>query len=245
MKIETTENTLVFGQRHISYKLQRSERRNLRIVVSPDLSVNVFAPKSLTECATVMAVQKKGPWVAKTLDRMADFHPLPSPKQYVSGETFVYLGRQYRLRVEEGRATPAKLRGRFLCIRVPDKNETRRVRRAVEKWYEERANEILLGRLKVLHGIGARNGIPACTMSIRRMRTRWGSCTARGFVTLNMDLVQAPIHCAEYVIMHELCHLVHHNHSRAFYRLLTRCMPDWQKRKRILDQIALPHRRDI
>jgi predicted metal-dependent hydrolase len=87
--------------------------------------------------------------------------------------------------------------------------------------------------------IALNHGVPESILLISTMRRRWGSCSPKGRITLNLNLVKAPVHCIEYVIMHELCHLKLSNHSKAFYSLLTRCQPDWRKRKGILDKVVI------
>ena len=125
-------NVIEFGTRRIKYNLHREDRKRLRIVVAPELTVDVFAPASADEEQVQAAVMKKAAWIARKLDRLEKYHPLPAPKKYISGETLVYLGRQYRLKVAQGSGQPAKLIGRFLRVWVENKNNTRSVRNAVD-----------------------------------------------------------------------------------------------------------------
>jgi predicted metal-dependent hydrolase len=241
MKIEPAERVVIYGERRISYVLRFSDRKRLRIVVKPNLEVAVSAPNGSTEAEIATAVRSKAPWIVKQLSEFRDFHPLPTPHKFISGETFVYLGRQYRLKLKEGEIAPAKLYGRFLHVQIPDMTNSATVRRAVDAWYRTRASEVFRRFLAICMEVAGRHGVSEPTLTIREMRTRWGSCTAAGRVTLNLRLIHAPVHCIEYVVMHELCHLVHHDHSPQFFRLLTRCMPDWKKRRAVLSRVVIPN----
>jgi predicted metal-dependent hydrolase len=238
MKTETGEHLLKFGTRRIPYRLHRTDRKRLRIVVSPDLNVDAYAPIQVRDRRIHAAIFKKAPWIAKTLDKLRSYHPLPSLKRYISGETFVYLGRQYRLKVTQGAKRGASLNGQFLRVLVPDRTNGRMVKLAVEKWYKNRATEVFKRYLDKCYRIASRHNIPSPELSVRTMQKRWGSCSPSKRIILNLKLLQAPVHCIEYVIMHELCHLVRHDHSRGFYSLLSRCQPDWRERKAVLDRIV-------
>ena len=239
MKIKAEKHILEFGSRQITYRLHRAERKRLRVVVSPELVVDVYAPRNTDNEKIRIALQKKASWIARTLDKLESYHPLPIPKRYISGETLVYLGRQYRLKVVKNSKKPAKLLGRFLWVWVEDKNDTQNIKKAVDKWYRKRAREVLSRYLEKCYNIVSRHGVPEPLLVIRTMHRRWGSCSNKGRITLNINLIKVPVHCIEYVIMHELCHLKLNNHSKAFYSLLTRCQPDWRKRKETLDQFRL------
>ncbi len=239
MKIKSAQHIIDFGSRKIAYRLHRSDRKHLRIVIAPELTVDIFAPNSASDEQVQTAIKKKAPWIVRTLDKLEGYHPLPMPKRYLSGETFVYLGRQYRLKLEKGSKQPAKLLGRFLWVWVENKTDAQSVRKSVEAWYRKRAHEILGRYMEKCYRITSRHGVPEPNVVIRRMRRRWGSCSPSSRVTLNLSLVKVPVHCIEYVIVHELCHLKHHNHSKAFYSLLTRCLPDWRQRKDALDKFRL------
>ena len=151
----------------------------------------------------------------------------------------VYLGRRYRLKVEKGESIPAKLRGKYLHVRTGNNTDGKSVRKAVDEWYRKRAKDILGRYMNKCYVIVSRHGIPEPVITIRSMRSRWGSCSPKGRITLNLKLVMLPVHCIEYVIMHELCHLKHHNHSKLFYSFLTRCLPDWRESKETLDRLRL------
>lgn len=239
MRTDTSVKAIAFGTRKISYNLNQQNRKGMRIVVSPELTVDVFAPITASEDQIEAALMKKAAWIAGKLDLLERYHPLPAPKKYISGETLVYLGRQYRLKVQQGGRQPAKLMGRFLRVWVEDKKDARSVKKAVDTWYRKRAHETLGRYLEKCNAIASRHGVAEPLLTIRTMRRRWGSCSLKGRITLNLNLLKAPVHCIEYVIMHELCHLKYHNHSRSFYSLLTRCQPDWRNRKEILDKMVI------
>ena len=239
MKTDSSQDILEFGSKRIPYRLHLTKRKTLRIVVSPDLTVDVYAPEHASSSEIHAALNKKKAWIARKLEKVEQYQPLPAPRLYVSGETFVYLGRQYRLRVEEGQSSQAKLSGGILRVSVNDKKKTKDVKQKVETWYREHAHETFYRYLDKCYDIASRHGVPKPTLTIRAMQTRWGSCSRAGRITLNSKLVQVPVHCIEYVIMHELCHLLRHSHGSKFYSLLTRCQPDWRKRKEVLDQFKL------
>jgi predicted metal-dependent hydrolase len=239
MKSDELTHIVDFGSRKIPCRLHLTDRKRLRIVVSPDLTVEVFAPEIFDEAQIYKTIQKKAPWIAKTLDIIETYHPLPSPKKYISGETLIYLGRQYRLTVDSGSKKPAKLLGRYLYVYMKDKTDFLNIKKSVDDWYRKRAHETLGRYMNKCHVIVARHGTYEPLMVIRNMRRRWGSCSTSGRITLNLNLIKVPVHCIEYVIMHELCHMKYHNHSKAFYSFLTRCQPDWRKRKEILDRFRV------
>lgn len=229
----SSELILRFGQRKLQCRVERGERRHIRITVEPDLTIHVRAPRTIGSDQVRALVAKRAAWIARALEKQERYHPLPSPKNYISGETFVYLGRQYRLKVVAGADKPAKLQGPFLFVHVKNAGKEQ-VRRKVENWYRDRAGEAFARHLLRCHAIAGRHGVPLPHISIRTLKRRWGSCSAAGHITLNVKLVQVPVQCLEYVIMHELCHLRQHNHGREFFSLLTRCQPDWRTRKEIL-----------
>jgi predicted metal-dependent hydrolase len=239
MRTDGFMNVIDYGTRKITYNLHRQDRKRMRIVVAPELTVDVFAPASADGAQVQAAVMKKAAWIARKLDALERYHPLPAPKKYISAETLIYLGRQYRLKVEKGRSQPAKLMGRFLRVWVEDKNDTRSVRNTVDSWYRNRAHETLGHYMEKSYAIASRHGVPEPVLFIRNMRRRWGSCSPKGRITINLNLVKAPVHCIEYVNIHELCHLKYHNNSTSFYSLLTPCQSDWRKRKEVLDKVVI------
>ncbi|HDH00781.1 MAG TPA: M48 family peptidase [Nitrospirae bacterium] len=232
-------HSLFFGHRKISFFLSFSKRKNLNISVHPDQKVTVDAPvnKSLDEIFA--RVKKRAPWIIKQKNYFERFQPLPTQRQYVSGETHYYLGRQFRLKVLKRKIDGVKLIGSFFYIYSSNRNDTKKTEELLNKWHEEHARKIFTKRFEICFLIAMKHKIPQPKIRFRKMLKRWGSCTKSGTITLNYELIKAPLHCIDYVIMHELCHLRIHSHGKYFNKLLSKCMPDWEWRKERLERVII------
>lgn len=223
----------------IPVSLEFRPRKRLSITVHPDGSVTALAPAGRSLDEVVVRLQRRRNWIARQRRHFEQFQPLPGGKRFISGETHRYLGRQYRLRVQRSDEVSVKLIGRFLNAYVPMPEEPRVVKNALDAWYRAHAEPVFHARMR--HCLEAAPSLRAslADIRIRPMKNRWGSCSRAGTITLNIELIKTPLHCIDYVIMHELCHLRVHDHSPAFFRLLDRCMPDWERRKQRLDSVVL------
>jgi hypothetical protein len=227
-----------WGSTEISYRYRFGRAKTLAITVRPDLAVEVVAPQGTSLERIRAKVIKRASWIQQARLEFERFHPLQEPREYVPGEIHRYLGRQYRLRTVSGPTAGVALKRGVLEVTTPARPTPLALRPLVQAWFTERAKEVLHERLQACHRLAAIEKVPLPTLSIRRMSNRWGSCTPTGRVMLNPELVKAPKECIDYVIMHELCHLVQHNHSPAFWRLLSRLMPDWEERRKRLNVMA-------
>lgn len=223
----------------LTLRLQPERRlRRLSIHVEPDGKVLVDGPEGTTKAEFLSAVRKRARWISEHVRAAKGRVRHALPREYVSGEAVFYLGRRYQLKVILVTMLPAqvRLRGRFLEVRVPTAGSAT-VRGAINAWYMERARDFLSQRLAdVARRLLWVKALPPTRL--RFMRVQWGSCSPQGRLTLHPWLVKAPRECVDYVLLHELCHLAHHNHGPNFYRALDRHMPNWRNVKERLDDMA-------
>lgn len=232
-QLSTVNCQLKFGSKEISYELSFQDRKTLGIRVYPNCKVKVIAPFDTPEEKLYSKLREKAPWIIKQQLDFLSYHPLTPPREYVNGETHLYLGRQYKLRIERSDNNEVKLfRGRLLVF----KKDNSEAEGLVTEWYRQKAHIHFKDTLKKVLPLFSKYEIPEPELQIRQMPTRWGSCTPKGKVILNPELIKASKGSIEYVIIHELCHLIHHNHTRAFYELQESMMPDWKKWKEQLDE---------
>jgi predicted metal-dependent hydrolase len=228
-----SEHTFHFGSAEIRYELSFTERKTMGIKVYPDCSVKVIVPIETKEESIEIKVREKAPWILKQQREFLSYHPLTPPRKYINGESHLYLGRQYKLKIEVAKVNEVKLKEGKLFIFHTEKTSPEK---ALFDWYKQKADKQFTILLEKSLKLYFRYNLENPKLEIRQMTKRWGSCTPKGKVILNLELVKAPKGCIEYVIIHELCHLIHHNHSKKFYDLQDLIMPDWSKWKERLER---------
>jgi predicted metal-dependent hydrolase len=236
----TERSEIRFGNTRIPFHILRSERRATVALAIDDGRLVVTAPRGVAVERLDRVVRSKALWVAQHLQNAAPA-PAAREREFVAGETFRYLGRQYRLRIARGLdGRDVKLDRGWLVVPAPRSRPaegTVEVRSALVRWYRQRAEE----RLPEWVVAWARPfGIAPPGVLIRDQRRRWGSCNRAGEIRLNWRLVQAAPSLIDYVVAHELAHLVGGDdaHGEAFWARLARVMPDYDARRDALRAVG-------
>jgi predicted metal-dependent hydrolase len=235
-----TEHAVAFGQKTIRFSLEQKPRKALRISVMPDMSVGVSAPHTFSIEKVLRKVQRRASWIVRQINYFKSYMPKEPPRQFISGETHYYYGRQYRLKVMLAKKQDVKLKGKYIFVYSLRTDSRPRTKRLVYEWYRARAQQMFAVITERCHERLEKYGIKLPAIDVKSMKSRWGSCVhTKGRIGLNTELIKAPSHCIEYVIMHEMCHLKYPNHTRQFYNFLSLVMPDWEKRKARLERVVI------
>jgi len=223
-----------FGSKQIDFRLEYSNRKTLGITVTPDLEVLVKAPADASIEKVKEKLRKKAPWIIRQQSFFLSFHPKTPARKFIGGETHLYLGRQYRLIIVSGKDENVKLKGKFIEVTTTDKS---RAKQLMNEWYLQNAKTKFHSIAEPLIEKFKKYKVEPSSIVFREMPTRWGSCTSKGKIILNPELIKAPKGCIEYVIIHELCHRIHHDHTKKFLDLQTKEMPNWEKWKLKLEKL--------
>lgn len=226
-----------YGNGLIAFRLERRDRKTLAISVTPDSEVEVVAPIDAQLEKILDMVRRRASWIRRQQRFFVQFQPRTPERQYVSGETHLYLGRQYKLKVIPHIQQQVKLHRGHLMVQSTRPKNRDVTEMLVEQWYRERAQAKFRERLALcqerLPNPGA---FQPAGLVIMQLRQRWGSMTPSGRLVLNRTLIQASVDAIDYVITHELCHMRHKHHGPAFLNFLGRVMPDWERRKLKLER---------
>lgn len=227
-----------YGKREIRYGIVRRPRKTMEITVAPDASVMITAPDGATHDAIEAKLLKRATWVLTQQRYFSQFLPSTVERRFISGETHLYLGRQYRLKVVPHAQCDIKMIHGFIVVQTDRPRMPEVTRELVEDWYRQRALIKFPERIEHCLGLFPNSELfrPE-RLTVRAMNKRWGSMSPAGHLLLNRRLVQAPVPTIDYVITHELCHVAQQNHGAAFYKLLEEVMPDWELRKQRLERV--------
>lgn len=233
--------SITYGDEIIDFEVFESLNRAHKVLIKvhSDCRVMVLTPPDTDDQEIIDAVKQRGRWIYKQLKGFREQRQFITPRQYRSGESHFYLGKQYQLKVvgDDLRPEGVKLLRGKLEVNSWD-GTVENIKSQLKEWYRFRASIVFESRLKrVLEQALWAEGKP--NIRLLTMHTQWGNCSPTGLLTLNPHLVKAPAICIDYVILHELCHLVEHNHSDRFYQLLGQVMPEWELVKERLDNMAV------
>lgn len=219
-----------------SFEIYRiaENRKTVRLTIYPNLKIVLFTPLDFSDEKIDSFLKRKINWINKQLKELKRLKRNGSNKQYISGESLLYLGRQYKLIVEKADIDSVSFKhGRIIVNTTKSVTDSQTNQILLDHWYLKQSERVLKERYNLMLKKFAYTFTPE--LSIRKMSKRWGSFLAKRKILLNPELIKAHKECIDYVIIHELCHMKHNNHSAAYYRFLTLKCPNWRSLKEQLE----------
>lgn len=211
------------------YTVVFSQRRSISIIVSPDKGVTVRAPFRTPVKSIEDYVHKKSGWIRKHLESFSELKRIRYDKEYIDGEHHMFLGRELNLKITKSAKPFVYQNDNIIEVGLDRVDDSECVKSHLERWYSIKASEYITKKVNEIQLRYQDYRFTPSKLAVRPLKSRWGSCTSKGKITINADLVKLDEIFTEYVIIHELCHLRHHNHSIQYYKLLSELFPDWKR----------------
>ena len=232
------EKEVIVGGQKIVFHLERKPVKNLNLRIRWDGSVFVSASRAVQYAEIDRFVRSRSRYILTAIQKFeAAIRFNSQPKKYVSGETFYILGRSLRLKVSSAEKDSIVSDEAYIYLAVKNPSDSGVKSRIVRRFMDQRCKDVFSGVMEELYPLVGKYGVKRPVLKIKTLESRWGSCLVqKGVVTVNRRLLAAPRCCIEYVVLHELCHFIHPNHSVKFYALLSALMPDWKERKKLLNR---------
>ena len=222
-----------YGTQTIEFHVVYRNRKTMEIQIQAPDKVTVISPKGIKEDEILKAVKGKSKWITQKLFQIREMEYLKGNREYVNGESFIYMGRNYSLQIvidESYKVPEAKLfRGKFYVY--THSTDADIIRLALEKWYKEKALQKVLER--ILYYQKYFDLAPNKVM-IKDQKKRWGSCSSQRNLYFNWKIIMAPSPVLDYLVVHEMCHMVHMNHSPEYWNLVRSILPDYEERRKLL-----------
>lgn len=217
--------------RDIEYQLlPGTDRKTTDIVIERNGSVVVRPPKSLSAEHVDAVVESKRIWIYRNLAEWRDLNATAVVREWVNGETFLYLGRTYRLSLVPNQSQPLKLENGRFCLdrRLIDKHGPVAAKKAFELYYAQRAYFRIKERVRFF---APKVGVTPTGIQVGDIGYKWGACTQSGLLTFHWKCMMATPKVMDYIVVHELCHIHQANHTDAFWNEVDKVMPDYGERK--------------
>lgn len=224
--------TTTINGKEVRYEFKRSHRRSVSAKIRRDGVIEVRAPLLYRESNLFAFLNQHKRWIFNHYDKLQNAEY--QQKKYISGEIHYYLGEKYALQVVESDKNSVSIESNSLVVRSKYPENQEYIKILLNKWYRERIKVVFNELLPPIIEKFKKYNVAPAKISIRDMRSRWGSCSRKGNISLNLQLVKLPENCIRQVIIHEMCHLVYFNHQAGFYSLMDEMMPDWKLWKKNL-----------
>ena len=216
----------------IEYTLQRSQRKTASIYIERDGKVSVLVPEELSNSQVEELLEGKRKWIYRNLAEWEDLNATRVQRDYVNGEGFMYLGRSYRLKLVDEQEAPLLLKDGYFCL-LSNNGSAPNADNAFKNFYRDKGKRKIPERVAYYQD---RMGVEANVVKIMELKNRWGSCTPEGNMNFHWKCMMAPSSVIDYIVVHELAHLIHSNHTQAFWNEVDKVMPDYADRKEWLRQ---------
>jgi|LGOV01.1.fsa_nt_gb predicted metal-dependent hydrolase len=227
-----------YGTLRLEFTISYSKRKTIEIGVEPPAVITVVAPEGIADEVLLKHVKTKAKWIVQKLHEIKEIQSQRLDREYVNGEAFMYLGRNYSLKIvddtERKKPITKLYQGKFIITAPTRKQEN--LKQSMEAWYRQKTLEKVVEKIAYYQKYF---NVEPMDIKVKEQKKRWASCTPKKELLFNWRCVMAPSWVMDYIVVHEMCHMIYMDHSREFWQLVERIMPDYDRRREWLKNYGI------